>query len=123
MKMNAETWGDLVSMTKAGALSWQVTAEAKGLPDKFTVQSASKDGRDVLLVRHTVDARQIKAICIMRYEATGSVFPCRFDPKFRKWKPKAAPQQWIALQVKSTEEIWKALKLCDFTLSDARATA
>ena len=119
MKVSPETWDEIVMMTKAGIATWQATAEAKGLPDQFTVHTGNKGGRTALLTRHVVNGHEVKAVCVMRYDATGSIFPCKLDKKAKKWMARPAPQSWIRLTGAATETIWKKLRLCDFAMASA----
>ncbi len=121
MQMDAATWETIVTMTKAAIARWQASSDEKGCADKFTVHVASKDGRTALLTKHMVKGypdgmRQQKARCIMRFDDTGSVFPCKWDRKAKKWKAAPAPQTWIKAQGKSPEAIMKVLKMDDFIM-------
>lgn len=123
MRLSTDAWDDLVSMTKAAIMTWQSTAEARGLPDRFTVIAANKEGRTALLTRQVVNGREVKARCIMRFADTGSVFPCKFDKKAGKWKPTPAPHRWVAADGKPLTMIWKLLRLVEFTLLPGKAMA
>ncbi len=116
MKIGDEDWADIVSMTKAACLTWQMQAEAKGCRDQFTCHTSTKEGKTALLTKHSIDGQEVKAKCIIRFDDTGSVFPCKFDRKKRKWLAKPAPNSWIKAQGQPTETIWKKLGLTDFTM-------
>lgn len=114
--MDAENWDAIVRMTKSAMLTLQSSAIVRGYADKFITKMATRDGRTVLLTKHVLDGIEVKTYCIMRFEDTGSIFPCKWCPSDWKWKPMAAPQAWIKLRDKPIEEIWKAFGLTDFTM-------